>query len=166
MKKTILTLLVILGIALTTQAQTLGALGQIEINGSNFKKGLFFQQDVYKGWGLYADYKFYDKVWEANLDDPEIMLKRRMLDLGFSYKLNDKVKFIASATAINKYTYNEELFITWYEEVYVKAVEMKTRQTYQVGAIFNVKPFDVLVAYQFNKQVQNDIAIGIGIKIY
>lgn len=154
---TIITLLIIA--AFTVNAQSVGVIIQPEFGSSVTRKGFFAESTVYKGIGLYADFKIGKDDYQSEYYHKDQF--HTQFNAGASIKVYKGFKVFASTSAVNN-TKVEEYHI--FEGVKDDMIEYqgKAGSVYQGGIIYNTEMLSLVLGYESG----NRASVGIGFKLF
>lgn len=151
---------ILLLLAVSVSAQTVGVLVQPEFSTSNTRKGFFVQHDVVHGLGVYSDYKILNKnefteSWGTKYEEET---RHHQVNVGLTYKVLDNLKALASTSVLN----TAQRTISSEDHYYIEK-KRKQGSTYQFGGIYSHSYLSVLLAYEIQQRNSNSrITFGLG----
>lgn len=156
--KPIITIILIIA-AFTVNAQSVGIIVQPEFNTSITRKGFFAESTIYKGVGLYSDFKIGKDNYQSMYYHKDQF--HTQFNVGVSLKVYNGFKIFASTSAINT-TKVEEYHL--FEGIRDDMIKYKgyAGSVYQGGIIYNTDPISLVLGYESD----NKVTIGIGIKVF
>lgn len=153
MKRLTLITVLILGFAVASYSQTVGIVVQPEFNTSNVRKGFFAESTIYKGVGLYSDYKL------MNTKDKFSDSMFSQWNAGLSLRVLNNVKVFGTRSIVN----NEK--VTFHIRPIPEAVYThKLDAVYQAGLIYSIDIFTVLGGYETGGR-GHKVTVGIGFNL-
>lgn len=149
---------VLLLFAVTASAQTVGIILQPEFKTSNVRKGFFAQSDIYKGIGIYSDFKIMNNDEYFNAYDLTQETCNEQLNVGLSYSFSNRVKGIVSTSIIN----NERISHRTREKLF-RGDNYKSEPTYQLTAMYSESFLSILLGYEMQRNNTNSrVSFGLG----
>lgn len=156
--KNLLLTTTLLMFAITSSAQTVGIIVQPEFTTSNVRKGFFAESNIYKGIGIYSDFKMMNNDEYLNYYDLIKETCQEQWNIGLSYQLFSRYKAIFSTSVIN----NERISHRAKEEFF-RGEKYKSEPTYQFAAMYSESFLSVLIGYEIQRNNTNSrVSFGLG----
>lgn len=156
--KNLLLTATLLMFAIASSAQTVGVIVQPEFTTSNVRKGFFAESTIYKGIGIYSDFKIMNNDEYFNAYDLTQETYQEQWNVGLSYQLFSRYKAIFSTSVIN----NERVSHRTKDELF-RGEKYKSEPTYQFAAMYSESFLSVLIGYEFQQNNTNSrVSFGLG----
>lgn len=156
--KNLLLTAALLMLTIASSAQTAGIIVQPEFTTSNVRKGFFAESNIYKGIGIYSDFKMMNNDEYFNSYDLTQENYQEQWNVGLSYQLFSRYKAIFSTSVIN----NERISHRTKDEFF-RGEKYKSEPTYQFAAMYSESFLSVLIGYEVQRNNTNSrVSFGLG----
>lgn len=145
--------------AFTVNAQSVGIIVQPEFGSSVTRKGFFAESTVYKGIGLYADFKIGKDDYQSEYYHKD--QSHVQFNIGASVRVYKGFKLFVSTSAINNTKVEEYHVFEGMKDDMIK-YQGKAGSVYQGGIIYSTETLSLVLGYESG----NRVSVGIGFKLF
>lgn len=140
-------------------AQSVGVIIQPEFGTSVTRKGFFAESTIYKGVGLYTDFKIgKDNIKSGYYHKDQF---HTQFNVGASVRVYKSFKLFASTSAINNTRVEEYHVFEGMKDDMIK-YQGKAGSVYQGGIIYNTETLTLVLGYESG----NRVTVGVGFKLF
>lgn len=147
-------------LAFTVNAQSIGVMVQPEFGSSVTRKGFFAESTIYKGIGLYSDFKIGKDNYQSGFYHKDQF--HTQFNVGVSIRVYKGFKVFASTSAINNTKVEEYHKMDGVVDGEVLKYQGKAGSVYQGGIIYNTETLSLVIGYESS----NRVSVGIGFKLF
>lgn len=149
-----------IAVSFAVNAQSVGVLVQPEFGTSVTRKGFFAESTIYKGIGLYSDFKIGKDNYQSGFYHKDQF--HTQFNVGVSLKVYKNFKVFASTSAINNTKVEEYHKMDGVVDGEVLKYQGKAGSVYQGGIIYNTETISLVLGYESG----NRVSVGIGFKLF